>query len=397
MNIKTVALSILLLTFSCSTKEKYPFEISLPDFTDSNITLSEIADDISYIPLDNIIPIGVTYSMRITDENIYVNFKDVGIVQYDRYGKYIRNIGHQGRGPGEYRYGMDFAIDDDNMRIYVRDNGKVKVYSHSGNFLRDMPCKEYISGSSLGLEMLNSLLFIPDYILDAREGEPKYNWIFLDTLGNLVSSKENSARTFYPNYGVSGAIYKFDKRLFYFNPFNDTVFSISSDLKDNAAYLFPRDAHRRPEGGFGSDPWSQLSTLFIVIRMFESKNFIFLEYAFHNENSILLINKTLKKTFLAYKEVTIPGFKVNTRAWIINDLDGGLPMSLSPVYYYYMEDDSEYICTFLNAFDLKKLTSDKEFRDAEPKYPDKKNKLEEIAMYLKETDNPVLMIVKLKE
>jgi hypothetical protein len=397
MKIKIVPLSILLLTFSCRTKEKNPFEISPPIFSDSNITLSEIADDIKYIPLDNYIPIGITYSIRIIDENIYLSFKDVGIVQYDRNGKYIRNIGRKGRGPGEYRYCMAFTVDDDNKRIYIRDNDKIKVYSHLGNFLRDLPYKEYISRSSFGLEILNSLLFIPDYILDGLDGDPKFNWIFLDTLGRLVSTKENTAHSFYPNYGITGGIYNFDNKLFYFNPFNDTIFSISSDLKYNVAYIFPQDAHRRPEGGFGSDPWSQLSSLFIVTKMFETKSFTFVEYVYQDKGAILLINKISKKTFMAYKELKKAGYQVSTRASIKNDLDGGLPVSLSPIYYYYVEDDSEYICSLLNSFEIKTYTSSNEFKDAVPKYPEKKRELEKLAVDLKETDNPVLMIVRLSK
>ena len=77
---------------TCSSQQGSHFEISPEIISNNEITLAEIADDIEYIPLDNSVPIGITYSMRITGDNIYISIKDTGIVQYDRKGKYIRKI-----------------------------------------------------------------------------------------------------------------------------------------------------------------------------------------------------------------------------------------------------------------------------------------------------------------
>lgn len=102
-----------------------------------------------------------------------------------------------------------------------------------------------------------------------------------------------------------------------------------------------------------------------------------------------------KKTYLAYK------FDEKTRnivrPGIINDLDGGMPLSTVPIFYYYDENDSEYITSLINPFVLKAYISSVEFKNKVPKYPEKKKELEKLANGLKETDNPVLMLVKLKK
>ena len=391
MNIKTILILYSLL-ISCSSSEGYQLKISPIEPHTNSITLSELADDIMYVPLDNIFPVGLIYSMRILPGSIYLSIKDIGIVRFDRKGRYINNIGRKGRGPGEYRYGLHFTVDDENRRVYIVDNEKIKVYSSSGRFVRDFQYNRYISHSANGIELLNTLLFLPDYLL---EKDPLYSWILIDTLGKVVSVKVNSAPVFYPNMGILGSTYKFDNKVFYFNLFNDTIFSVSENFVGKAAYYFSADARRRPVGGFSSDPWSELSGLFIVTKMFESNRYIFLENAYRNNGVIQIINKSTDEIFLAYREYNT-GLEVNTRAFIQNDIDGGVPFSLGPVYYYFSENSSEYICSLLNSIDIIKHISEKEFRDADAKYPGKKMELERLASSLKETDNPVLIIVRLK-
>jgi hypothetical protein len=46
---------------------------------------------------------------------------------------------------------------------------------------------------------------------------------------------------------------------------------------------------------------------------------------------------------------------------------------------------------------LKTRVSDSEFKTSIPKYPEKKKELEKLANSLKETDNPVLILVRLRE
>ena len=78
---------LLFLSFSCKPQNNSLLEIDPRSFTDNKITLGAIADDISYIPLDDSIPIGINYKLKITGSNIYLSVKDVGILKFDRSGK----------------------------------------------------------------------------------------------------------------------------------------------------------------------------------------------------------------------------------------------------------------------------------------------------------------------
>jgi hypothetical protein len=76
---------------------------------------------------------------------------------------------------------------------------------------------------------------------------------------------------------------------------------------------------------------------------------------------------------------------------LTNDLDGG------PKVIPLTTKDNNTIITMIDAIALKKHIASSQFKDSTPKYPEKKKELEKLANSLKETDNPVLVIVKLKK
>lgn len=224
-------LLFLLLSISSKSQNKNLLEIDPRSFKDNKITLAEIADDIKYIPLDNTIPVGTVYKLKITDNNIYLSVKGAGVLKFDPSGTLVCKIGNLGRGPGEYQHFNDYAVDEKSGNVYVMQPGTIKVYSSAGRFVRDIKYNEYIGFVGGDIEISNSKIFIPDYLIT---GDSKNAWVFLDTLGNLVSKKNNSIPPFKPNTGIEGSIYKFGNQFYYYNLYNDTIFSIAPDLKSKA-------------------------------------------------------------------------------------------------------------------------------------------------------------------
>ena len=388
---------IALFIFSGSSKDDNLYVIDPRTFIERKITLADIADDIKYIPLDNSIPF-INLNCKITPNSIYVSTKGTGIFKFDRQGKLIKKIGRQGRGPGEFMFGIDFTVDEKTGNVFVIDQPNItKVYSQNGTFIRDISLNKIGEGAGFGadIEIFNSLLFYPNSL---GQGNSKYSWAFLDTLGNLVSRKENSVPPFQTRTGREACIYKFENKLFYYNFFNDTIFSISPDLSYNAEYLFAQGDYRYPtktiEQNSISQYQNQLSKIFQPGKMFETMHFIVLPFAYQHKLAILFIDKKTKRMFEALKYENIPGSIAISKDCLINDLDGGPPLeSLS----YYSENKAEYITTLINPFKLKLYIHSSEFINSLPKYPNKKIELEKLANSLKETDNPVLLIVKLKK
>lgn len=384
----------LIIISSCTTNEGDFLIIDPEEFIDNEIALSELADDVSYIPLDNTYPLGI-YSYRVIDSLIYLSAKDIGLLVYNREGKNVRRIGAKGDGPGEYQYCLSFAIDKLTGYFYVLDREKAKVYSPDGTFIRDIQYGNYIgSHHADDIEVFHSFLFFSD---DLNNGDSKNNWVFLDTLGNPVSVKKNSIPPFKTSFGNGCSVYMFNDNLFYCNKFNDTVFSISSDLTYKAAYMFELGNHGQPMTMIEYNSLDELSAkmrdVCRIYNMFETRKFIVLEYYFPGKSAYCFIDKKTKRTFLAHKTIELHG-KRGSGPYLINDLDGGMP--LTGTLNYFTESGGEYLTTLLDPHDLKAYISGGEFKKAVPKNPEKKAALERLADSLSETDNPVLMMVRLK-
>ncbi len=383
-------LFLIIIVFSCNSPDNSLYVISPPEFIESNITLKEIADDIKYIPLDNSMPLA-PFKYVITPNSIYVSAKEIGILKYDREGKFIKQIGHRGRGPGEFRFGIHFTVDEKSGNVFVIDQSKIKTYSNNGIFIRDISLKNVGDGIGWGddVELFNSLLFLPNL---SDIGQTKYIWAFLDTLGNVVNLKMNPTTPFkVDTEGRGGGFYKFDNKIFYYNYFNDTLYAISSDFSYEPRYLFAQGDFRWPKQPFDYD--SQVSKIFQYVRMFETKRFISFTSFYKLKLATVFIEKKTKKTFLSYKNEKRQRSYSTTVACLINDLDGGMPLERLE---YYSEGDQEYITTLIHPVNLKLYVSGKEFIESKPKYPEKKKELEKLADSLNENDNPVLMLVKLK-
>ena len=79
---------------------------------------------------------------------------------------------------------------------------------------------------------------------------------------------------------------------------------------------------------------------------------------------------------------------------MVNDLDNGPNFKIQNTVTV---DGTEYLVSWINAFELKTYVASEEFKNSTPKYPEKKKELEQMANSLNENDNPILMLVKLKE
>ena len=94
---------------------------------------------------------------------------------------------------------------------------------------------------------------------------------------------------------------------------------------------------------------------------------------------------------MIYNKSTGKQVEIDAQEGIKNDWDGGPNIQLK------MNKDDNTVFAWINAFELKTYVDSDEFENSTPKYPEKKRQLEKLANSLSESDNPVLMLVKLKD
>lgn len=380
--------SIILFTISCKSKSKKLYEFDPTSLTENTINLSEIADNVTYIRLDKTFPLDLIYKYEFVNNSIYLSAKDIGILVYNRDGKFLRRIGKIGRGPGEYLFPMFFTIDDKTETIYVLDNGGIiKVYSKTGRFLRNLSLEDY-GESTDNINLFDSKLFV-HYLVQFPE--TKYDWIVLDSLGNLQKSKKMTIQSITTKWGQSGGTYRYGNSMFYWNPFNDTVFSILPDLSYKASFLFKPGDHRFPKSDFKS--FEQLIRYMHIKQIFETQKFLIIKYDFNKKTNIVLIDKSTQKSYLMslIPESNIPGSDLV--GGITNDYDGGLMFQPNN---YFLENNREFCSGFVNPYKFKSHVSSIDFKKSKPRHPSKKKELEILADSLTEMDNKLIIVVRLK-
>jgi hypothetical protein len=380
----TCILLPVLLFLTCKSPDNSFYQFDPRTLKENKFTLSEIADEVTYVPLENSFPLGVIFNIKFINNTIYFSSKDVGILAFDREGKTLRKIGVVGRGPGEYLYKNSFTVDEKTETVYILDRGDIiKVFSRTGQYVRSFPLQE--CGVNEAIEFYNSKLFV-SYAIQFENA--RYKWIVFDTLGNVIKKKEREIPMFTANYGNIETIYKFENRIFYWNNFTDTVFSVLPDLRKEPSFIISPGEHRPPRSKLTIEQLMQNKFL-NLFKIFETSRFFVIRY-FYNKPTLALIDKHNQESFLIYLEYE----NENCLNGIENDIDGGqffIPES------NFTEKGREYLVGVINPYQIKTHIEGPEFKKSAPKYPEKKKELEKLANSLKETDNPVLMLVILKK
>ena len=264
-------LILVLLSISCK-QEKYDLiEFDPRNLIEKEFMLSEIAEDINYIPLDNREPLAMIHdNIEVVNSSIYLSDRLMGLLVFDKTGKMIRRIGSKGRGPGEYIYSFNFTVDEKTGTIYICDNNIIKVYSKNGQFIRSFPLKMY-GDLVYRIKFLNATLFA--FFFDQFENAEN-KWITVDSLGNLTKKEIRKTPAFTCNFTVGQGAYIFQDKVSYWNSFNDTVFSILPDLTEKPSIIITSGDHRFPKSHINI-PIEDLSN-YLSVRLILETHFHFL-------------------------------------------------------------------------------------------------------------------------
>jgi len=124
---------------------------------------------------DNIIKLETTDSclirylaqMVMTDDYIFISDNNGRVLQFDQQGRFIRQIGRNGRGPGEYIQVIRIEADQQNERLAIADIRQILFYGFDGQFIRSIPTRGYAMDY---LTFINGKLLT--YNTYARQKEP---------------------------------------------------------------------------------------------------------------------------------------------------------------------------------------------------------------------------------
>lgn len=352
----------------------------------TELKISDIASEIVYIPLETTENNLIRQIIKLycSEDYIYVGDEN-GLYQFTESGKFIRQIGSLGRGPGEHSSIMDFRVNEKANVIIVQGQFSTVEYDLEGNYIRNF--KKF----------------------------PGYKFEFLDQdkmVFHKYSSTENPVniiitsldikpiREFYNynprpsgiNSNFSAPLYRFNDRICFKENFNDTLFCIEDSI------LIPHIIFKEKEllldksfevksTGDVSDLISQLDLVedkLMTQTIFESDRYAFISYR-QGMNP-----RTHRYVRFLFDKVNSNTHCINNGEFQ-NDIDGGMD------FFPQLITGSKILIKWIDVNEFKAHTASKAFLNSNPKYPLKKTELERLSSSLNEDDNQVLMIVKLKE
>jgi hypothetical protein len=225
------ALLPILFTVSCgnanrgSAPEKSEvYAIALEDALENErrFRLSDMAESLEYVELKTPpgMPIMVTH-MVVSDEYIFVESKDE-VYQFTMSGDFVRKVGRNGRGPGEYLTAIDISVDEAKRQVNIVGGLELYTYSFDGDFL-----------GSVEISLFDDYMAVSDSLIYASSvpfGYQTYKLLALDnrrdTLGGITNRNvfDTKGYTFYLTSPFREPFYTYKNQI-YFKGYadNDTI------------------------------------------------------------------------------------------------------------------------------------------------------------------------------
>ena len=373
-------LFLIFITFSCNSKNENLYEIiNLREAFENkkSININDIATNFEYIKLE-------TNDECLTGTRLAVYSNDQYLIAIDREkillfdrkdGRFIREVGHKGNGPGEYSRTYNvMPFDEGKNIVYAGRNKKRYGYSLDGQLKDTLSIPELVSEIG-NIDDNIFAAFMPDY----QGGEKikivlfNHNDSLMKTFPNYLSSpKTSSVFVWNPN----SWFYKLDKQLYFYQLFNDTVFHVETNsltpkyVLNMGPYSPPYEMKTSPEFEPGK--------YFIMRTIQESSKYLFCSFNFNKKNYTAIFDKNKRTT-------VVNDYSPESGLGFINNINDFVPLEFSSI-----NEKDELICT-MNALKIK------QWFDLNPE------KISQLPEYLKnlkniqETNNPVIIIAKLKK
>ncbi len=361
----------------------------------SKVNLSQITDDIEYVRLetDESCLLHSRAEYHITSEYIFVDNVEY-ILQFDRNGKFIKQIGKPGRGPGEIGLIRIMSVLDTKKQLVVQTNWARKLYyfSYDGGFLRSVPVEDVRRIKAIPGDRLV-------YFDGCAYGYEDYMFALLDTSGDTLDVVKNhykweneTGRVGTVSYHLFAPFYFYNEKISFKSMHNDSVYHVSGDsikaeyLIDLGKFQLPQEYRVEVPSSGGFEEFAERSKGYRFCSVFEANESLFISSQDYQDDIQynMIYNRTEGSGRLLVDSSNDPGK-------IINDIDGG------PDFWPLgkVNDSTVYMPVLpLNLInkDFRDNLSQKQALD-----PEKKAEFLNMLDELNENDNPILIIVRLNK
>ncbi|MBN2814056.1 MAG: 6-bladed beta-propeller [Bacteroidales bacterium] len=432
MKSTTLFLSLLTIVSSCkrditnTSVEAFPIIDIEKNFNAfKSVNLSEIANDVNYIPLETNNDCLITYVHQLLEtDDRFIFGETKSCKAFDKNGKYLCSYGSIGNGPGQHNAITQVSINSGNKHLYLSGYRFFMEYDPNGNFVRKISVPELIDNEDVSKDfvcvsdslywciMKTSNLPVKMYLFND-------NGIILKSYPNYYNDphlKENLLAY----YDASRSIFEIADKIIFKDGLCDTVFYFNEYMQRKPAYCFyfgiysqlqeylkSLSDYRNTEELKGAFDHLQIS------KLIETDDFLFFTCHFGKHlpktefqpiDEQKYTGGVFSSEFLGYLNPVKGLFNRRTSEVIFlkkifeykkeqggfsgfaNDIDGGVP------FWPILQTSGKKLVSIVYSYDLKEYVASERFIKSDPINLEKKLALKRLADSLRYNDNPVLMI-----
>lgn len=405
-------------------------EIVLFDQLDNQVEsllLSDAACEIDIIPLETTDEclFRKIFNLYVSEKNIFLN-SGKSVFQFDRSGKYIRSISRIGQGPSEINYCQGIGIDELNRLIYLASgfsaDNQIKVFTFDNVYVKTIQVANpgaWLSSNSVTGENSNYTFYKGRHIirrmLPSQDGEPGL-WqlsirnidggeiaVFTDPCN--VNYQQEFMQKAYDltnldiRWGANSPILnRYKEQLNCLFDSNDTIYTLNEvdNILEARYFLVCGERPSFAEIRMLGKNMKFFEYLFVT-EIIESKDYLYLisekdDYAYLSkvDKQSGYIESIKKKGEIKQSQMLNNAYSRRCMSpEFVNDLCGGL--GFFPDY----QDEDHWIMSY-SAEDLLNKIDLKELKNSKVLLPEKRDQLVRVIENLKEDDNQVLIVAKLK-
>ena len=388
---KYLAIVLIFVLLNCNEKvdNSNTIDIEQAFHKAQEIVLSDFVEHLEYIVLESEQPIDrnlIVYSSA----NYLICTAVRQIYVFDRHtGKFIREIGKYGNGPGEYSYPIYF--DSKTQHVIAFKGDHLLEFDLNGKLIRTIVQPKSERGMMSGRILLDTDTVA--YFIGNDRGNVKDRILIADEYGNVINSFGH-IESFIPQIRViqnsPPVFYHYGKNTMFFELCVDTIYLVTKDA------LIP---HYHLNMGPYKPPYEKQNELFIppdpLINQYfwfrnigETEHFLFFDFDHTKRNS----TNSSSGSFFGYYDkkretVKIADIDKDGRR-IINDIDHFGAIQLSS---WTINNKGHEMIFYIEAVDI--VTWFKQNPQKAKELPAHLLKLST----LNENDNPIVVIAKLKQ
>ncbi|MDP3452958.1 MAG: 6-bladed beta-propeller [Bacteroidales bacterium] len=370
----------------------------------SVVNLSEIAESVDYIPLEtndeSLLAPPLTY-LNFVNGKLYIRQFQTEIKIFNQDGSFVKVFNKQGRGPQEYEFLSDFYIDLLTNNLLVYTHKKLSEYNINGDFVRRISLyqKDEISifGSNKYFKIEENL-----NLVTFSKYKSKYSSCVTDSLFNVLYYINYSDKDISTRLNIEKQInfltpyfYKFRDSVRIFNGYGENILSVSNSKGVDTSFILNYGEYHYRNFNLNVRNSNNLPFIHRYRSVYESSNYLFMQFfmgSLPHKPKIILRYEREKNEKKVELPITASLFNKKTGQFqyvdqpeinqfgFVDDFEGG------PAIWPNYISEQDFMVTIIDAYKFIQHAQTHKVSD----------KFKKIADGLKETDNPVVVLVKLK-